>query len=119
MSEAAALTPDARRQRSRAVLGGIGLLLLALVLARAYTWWIAARYSPPHAAATIDLNRDDAATLEALPGIGPTLARRIVDERAGHGPYRDFADLRARVDGIGGGLAAVLDGRVEFGPSTR
>jgi len=119
VSDVAALTPDARRQRARAVLGGVGLLLLAVVLARAYTEWTSTRYSPPLPAAMIDVNREDATTLEVLPGIGPTLARRIVDERAGRGPFRDFADLRARVDGIGTGLAAVLDGRVAFGPAVR
>lgn len=42
------------------------------------------------------LNRASAAEIETLPGIGPTLARRIVEGR----PYRTLADVD-RVKGIG------------------
>jgi competence protein ComEA len=35
-----------------------------------------------------------------LPGIGPVLAKRIIDYRRVHGPYRKIADLR-KVSGIG------------------
>lgn len=44
----------------------------------------------------IDLNRSSASELEKLPGIGPTLAKRIVDHR----PYRSVDDLE-KVPGIG------------------
>jgi competence protein ComEA len=110
-----ALSPEARRQRASFVLGFLGLLLLAAVLGRAYTQWVAARYAPAAGASTVDVNRADAAALERLPGIGPVLARRIMDERAARGPFSGFADLRARVDGVGEGLALALDGLVTFG----
>lgn len=48
----------------------------------------------------IDLNSASAAELEALPRIGPALARRIVDDREKHGPFRKIEDLD-RVPGIG------------------
>ncbi|MFH1680944.1 MAG: helix-hairpin-helix domain-containing protein [Candidatus Eisenbacteria bacterium] len=48
----------------------------------------------------IDLNRDDARSLEALPGIGPAKARRIVEWREANGPFRSLGDLE-RVPGIG------------------
>ena len=48
----------------------------------------------------IDLNTADAVTLQQLPGIGPTLAGRIVAEREANGPFADAMDL-TRVDGIG------------------
>lgn len=35
-----------------------------------------------------------------LDGIGPTLAKRIVEDRASHGPFTTIEDLR-RVKGIG------------------
>jgi DNA uptake protein ComE-like DNA-binding protein len=44
----------------------------------------------------INVNRATAAELEALPGIGPVIARRIVEGR----PYRSVDDLD-RVKGIG------------------
>jgi len=49
---------------------------------------------------TLDLNEATAQDLEALPGIGPVLAKRIVDYRAAHGPFRKAEDL-LDVSGIG------------------
>lgn len=51
-------------------------------------------------AGPLDLNAADARALEALPGIGPSLAARIVEYRARHGPFRRVEDLLA-VPGIG------------------
>ncbi|HWH31746.1 MAG TPA: ComEA family DNA-binding protein [Egibacteraceae bacterium] len=48
----------------------------------------------------VDLNRATAAELDALPGIGPVLAARIVAYRERHGGFRTVRDLR-RVQGIG------------------
>jgi competence protein ComEA len=48
----------------------------------------------------IDPNRATAEELELLPGVGPSLAKRIVAERAAGGPFREARDLR-RVKGIG------------------
>jgi competence protein ComEA len=48
----------------------------------------------------IDLNRADPADLELLPGVGPTLARRIVADRQRNGRFRSVEDLR-RVPGVG------------------
>jgi competence protein ComEA len=48
----------------------------------------------------IDLNRAGIADLDALPGIGPRLAQRIVAARARDGPFRRVEELR-RVRGIG------------------
>ena len=55
----------------------------------------------PVAAATgVDLNRATAAQLDALPGIGPVLALRIVEQRGRAGPFRSADELLA-VRGIG------------------
>jgi competence protein ComEA len=48
----------------------------------------------------LDPNRDPAADLELLPGIGPVKARRIVESRDKDGPFRSADDLD-RVPGIG------------------
>ena len=61
----------------------------------------------------LDINRADADALQALPGIGPALARRIVAYRAAHGPFRDPGDLR-RVPGIGAKRYAGLQGRIRI-----
>ncbi len=55
---------------------------------------------PRAAAGPIDLNTADLDALKTLPGIGPALARRILEDRAANGPYREAADL-LRVKGIG------------------
>jgi competence protein ComEA len=57
----------------------------------------------------IDLNRATAAELEALPGVGPVLAGRIVAYRDLHGPFTTVEDL-LDVGGIGEAkLAAMRD----------
>jgi len=54
----------------------------------------------PPAAGPIDINRATAADLDALPGVGPALAARIVAWRAANGPFRAVDDLLG-VAGIG------------------
>ncbi len=63
--------------------------------------------APGPVSARLDLNRADAAALDALPGIGPVLAHRIVDHRAANGPFERTQDLLA-VPGIGPALYARL-----------
>lgn len=48
----------------------------------------------------LDLNLATAEELQGLPGIGPVLAQRIVDQRTTHGPFHTVDDLRD-VKGIG------------------
>ena len=54
----------------------------------------------------VDINTADADELDALPGIGPVLARRIIDWRTANGPFASPEQL-LEVDGIG---QATLDG---------
>ena len=58
----------------------------------------AASVSP--AGGVVDLNAASAAELEALPGVGPGLAARIVADREARGRFRAVDEL-ARVAGIG------------------
>ena len=55
---------------------------------------------PPAPAAPLDLNRATPAELERLPGIGPELARRILEARAARGSFRSPEEL-LEVRGIG------------------
>lgn len=48
----------------------------------------------------LDLNTATAAQLQLLPGVGPAIAQRIVDDRDARGPYRTIRDLD-RVKGVG------------------
>jgi competence protein ComEA len=63
----------------------------------------------------IAVNRAGAAELEQLPGIGPTIAARIVEYRAAHGPFRTAADLE-KVSGIGPRLRERLESRILLDP---
>jgi competence protein ComEA len=54
----------------------------------------------PTASAPVDLNTATAEQLDALPGIGPTTAQKIIDYRQQHGPYTSIDDLDA-ISGIG------------------
>jgi competence protein ComEA len=51
----------------------------------------------------ININEASATALESLPGIGPTLAGRIVAYRQEHGPFAESSQLM-EVEGIGPGL---------------
>jgi competence protein ComEA len=50
--------------------------------------------------APVDLNSATAEQLDALPGIGPVTAQKIVDYRQAHGPFTSVDDLDA-IPGIG------------------
>lgn len=54
----------------------------------------------PFAWLTLDVNRAKQQDFERLPGIGPVLARRIVEYRESRGAFQDIEQLR-RVKGIG------------------
>ena len=62
-------------------------------------------------AGVVDVNRAGVVELDRLPGIGPVLAGRIVEERAANGPFVGYQDLQ-RVRGIGPRTAERLRGRV-------
>jgi len=55
----------------------------------------------------VHLNLADAVELEALPGVGPVLAGRIVAYREAHGPFVELEDL-LDVSGIGEAKLAAL-----------
>ncbi len=61
----------------------------------------------------LDVDLAPAEQLDRLPGVGPALARRIVEDREANGPFGSLAGLD-RVRGIGPTLLAGLEHRVSF-----
>lgn len=63
----------------------------------------------------VDLNAATAHELQLLPGVGPTLARRIVADRHERGPYASVEDLQ-RVRGVGERTVHNLRSHATVGP---
>src|SRR5690349_16323882 len=61
----------------------------------------------------VNVNTADVKTLETLPGIGPTLANRIVEGR----PYKSAADLQ-KVQGLSKSKIDALQDKITFGTGT-
>jgi len=55
--------------------------------------------------AAVDINKATAAELDAVKGIGPTMSKRIIDERK-KGEFKSWDDVIARVKGVGESNAA-------------
>ena len=55
----------------------------------------------------VDLNTVDAWVLTAIPGVGETIAQRVIAYRQAHGGFVDVRELM-RVDGIGEKLYGVM-----------
>lgn len=85
----------------------IGAVALAVTLALAATLAAVQALRAPDAPApaprAIDLNEAGPDELSLLPGVGPSLAARIVEDRASRGPFRTVDDLD-RVRGVGPAL---------------
>jgi competence protein ComEA len=50
--------------------------------------------------AQVDVNKADAAALDSVKGVGPSMSKKILDERA-KGEFKDWADFQKRVKGVG------------------
>lgn len=66
-----------------------------------------------HVGTRLDVDVASASQLDSLPGMSPTLAKRIVTDRWQHGPYTNLAKL-SRVSGVGARLIQQLDTLVMF-----
>lgn len=94
----------AGEQLAAATLLGLGLAVIGLQF-----WWQGGlrgrlieieKAAPRPTQYWVDINTAQVPDLLLLPDIGESLARRIVDERAANGAFRDHDDL-LRVRGIG------------------
>jgi competence protein ComEA len=57
--------------------------------------------------AQVDVNKADAAALDSVKGVGPSMSKSIIDERA-KGEFKDWGDFQKRVKGVGEKRAAKL-----------
>ena len=55
--------------------------------------------------AAVDANKATQAELETIKGVGPAISGKILDERK-KSPFKDWADMVGRVQGVGDGNAA-------------
>ncbi len=55
----------------------------------------------------LDLNKASEMELDGLNGVGPALTRQVMNERL-KSPFKDWADVSARVKGIGPQKAKIL-----------
>ena len=92
-------------ERCLAALSAAFLLLLGAVTIRESRGLPLEETAPPARGLAapsyrLDINRADAENLCALPGIGETVAQRIIAYREAHGPFASLEDLML-VEGIG------------------
>ncbi|WP_369374990.1 helix-hairpin-helix domain-containing protein [Promicromonospora sp. Populi] len=76
---------------------------------------IAGGQGGPGAGGTVDLNTADAVALEALPGVGPSIAQAIVEWREANGPFASVDELQD-VPGIGPATLEEIRGSARVGP---
>jgi competence protein ComEA len=69
--------------------------------------------SPDGGGGPVNLNTATSAQLEALPGVGPVLAQRIIDWRTEHGRFASVDEL-GEVSGIGEKIFAALRPKVSI-----
>ena len=79
-----------KRRQKRMRLFAMALCLVLSLSAASPTRAQHKKQPPPE---SIDLNAASAQELQELPGIGPAMARRIVDFRQKSGPFRRVEDL--------------------------
>ena len=75
--------------------------------------------------AVVEVNTADQAALDSITGVGPATSKAILDERKKAGNFKDWADLEARVKGVGAKNAVklsaaglVVNGQTHPGAST-
>jgi competence protein ComEA len=61
----------------------------------------------------VNINTADQATLETLPGVGPSLAQRIIEYRQIHGPFERIEDVM-NVSGIGPATFAKIQNLIKI-----
>lgn len=95
--------------RARFVSAAVATARATVVLRCVSTVALLAVASGGAARTAVDANTATLAQLDALSGIGPKIAQRILDERRSR-PFRDLEDFQERVRGIGPATLKKLTG---------
>ena len=99
------------RTKSRSTRSNLSTFLgVLLATAITVTAWGQTKPTP---AKLVDVNSADVKTLETLPGIGSTLANRIVEDR----PYKSLDDL-GKVKGLSKSKLDAIQDKITFGSTT-
>jgi competence protein ComEA len=101
--------------QERKVLLLIGAVILFGALLRFFhvSFEIPTSHETQASISLINLNAATQKDLESLPGIGPTIATRMLEYRKVHGQFRTLEDVK-RVKGIGEKKASQLKSHVSF-----
>jgi competence protein ComEA len=89
------MTKRIRKWSAAAVVVAVALACASGGLAHA-----AAGTAPKDRPDPVDINSASASDLEKVPGIGPSLSKRIIEFREKNGPYSSVEDL-LKIQGIG------------------
>ncbi|MBI4878133.1 MAG: helix-hairpin-helix domain-containing protein [Planctomycetes bacterium] len=101
-------------ERRSFLVGAIAVLCAGVLLAQLHVCSVDRQYCAPGAPGVrVNVNTADLEALALLYQIGPERARRIIEYREAHGPFRSFPDL-LRVEGIGVKTVEGLVGQVCF-----
>jgi competence protein ComEA len=71
--------------------------------------------SPDSPTEKININTGSVEELDKLPGIGPAIAKAIIDYRTKYGPFKKIEDINA-VKGIGDALFEKIKDQITVGP---
>lgn len=102
----------------------VAAILLTAILGIGFWWWQHGgargrlvdydRLPTREAQFVVNVNTAEHTELAELPGVGDTLAQRMIDYRREHGPFRSLNDLK-QVKGIGEKTLEHLTPHVSFG----
>ena len=102
---------NAEEERRRRISTWLFILTVVILAGLRYMSWRQENPPKPPEPPRVDLNSASQAELEALHGIGPSLAKRIIEGR----PYRTSDDV-LNVRGVGPAMLEKIGDQVEIRP---
>ena len=96
--------PSSTASGAHETIFAVGIVVLILMIGAMAVWYF--NHEPPgHLPANfqmkVNVNTADAAVISLLPGVGESLAERMVKARNTGGAFKNLQDLQNRVEGLG------------------